>query len=96
MPLSDKDFEVVFDSWHQYGSEKEWRLLLPLAAPAELQEARRRCEEISGAAYYLAEDVLAGKISEDAGLEMLARDYPKLTEDRLKRAWWNGLHSARK
>jgi hypothetical protein len=94
--LSDKDFDAIFDSWHQYGSEKQWRVFLPHLTPAELQEARQRCEEIGGAAFYLAEDVIAGKISEETGLETLARDYPNLSEDRLKRAWWNGLHSARK
>src|SRR5262245_11144436 len=102
MALSDKDFDAAYADWQQSGSyhtgplEQRWAVFLPKATLADLQEAHQRCREIDGAAFWIADKVVSGAISEEVGREELGKDYPNLTKERLNRAWMQALHSARK
>jgi hypothetical protein len=100
--LSDADFDRAFDEWQEFGPrrgipvEERWRKLLPHASPDALADAQQRCKEIEAAAWKLAEQALAGTISEQEGQRRLAAQYPYLTRNRVSRTWVQAMYFASK
>lgn len=100
--LSDADFDRAFGEWQEFGPqrmvpiEERWRKLLPHAASADFAAAQARCKEIEDAAWKLAEQALAGAISEREGQRRLARQYPYLTKSRVSRTWTQAMYFASK
>ena len=98
----DVDFNEVLAVFQEFGPERSvpiedrWRRRFPTVSAKDIQAWDARCREVERQAWSIAERVLAGEMSEPKGRKELARRFPELDGDRVRRTFVQAMYFASK